>query len=80
MCPCGEPVESRSCIVGDCEIYKEERDKLDMREIDERGMGKVGTLLIDISEVTIAIVRDRWWPHTTKQDGVEICKTLLLNI
>ena len=51
-----------------------------MREIDERGMGKVGTLLIDISEVTIAIVRDRWGPHTTKQDGAEICKTLLLNI
>ena len=26
MCPCGKAVESRTHIVGECEIYKEERD------------------------------------------------------
>ena len=26
MCPCGEVIESRTYIVGDCEIYKEKRD------------------------------------------------------
>ena len=25
MCPCGKAVESRTHIVGECEIYKEER-------------------------------------------------------
>ena len=28
MCPCGQAVESRTRIVGECEIYKEERDVL----------------------------------------------------
>ena len=26
MCPCGTPIESRAHIVGECEIYEEERD------------------------------------------------------
>ena len=41
MCPCGKAVESRTHIVGECEIYKEERDVLEeMRKIDECGMKK----------------------------------------
>ena len=44
MCPCGKAVESRTHIVGECEIYKEERDVLEeMRKIDECGMEKFGT-------------------------------------
>ena len=40
MCPCGKAVESRTHIVGECEIYKQERDALEkeMRKIDECGM------------------------------------------
>ena len=39
-------------------MYKEERDVLeeDMREIDECDMEEIGTLLIDGSEKTIAIL------------------------
>ena len=29
MCPCGTTIESRTHIVGECEIYKEERDALE---------------------------------------------------
>ena len=29
MCPCGKAVESRTHIVGECEIYKQERDALE---------------------------------------------------
>ena len=29
MCPCGKPIESRTHIVGECEMYKEGRDVLD---------------------------------------------------
>ena len=29
MCPCGKPVESRTHIIGGCEMYKEERDVLE---------------------------------------------------
>ena len=36
MCPCGKAVDSRTHIVGECDIYKEERDVLEeMRKIDE---------------------------------------------
>ena len=28
MCPCGKAVESRTHIVGECEIYKDKRDVL----------------------------------------------------
>ena len=35
MCPCGTIIESRTHIVGECEIYKEERDALgEMRKLD----------------------------------------------
>ena len=56
----GKAKESRTHIVGECEIYKEERDVLligEMRKIDECGMEKLGTL--DSSEKTIAILGNR---------------------
>ena len=65
--------------MGECEVYKEERDVLEeMRKIDESGMGKFCTL--DSSEKTIAILGDRWWPQTAKQEGDTISKNFLRNI
>ena len=64
---------SRTHIVGECEIYKEERDILEMRKIDECDMEKFGTL--DSSEKTIAILGDRW-PQTANQKGDKISKKL----
>ena len=45
-------------VVGECDIYKEERDVLekDMRKIDQCGMEKFGTL--DSSEKSIAFLGD----------------------
>ena len=65
--------------MGECEIYKEERDvSEEMRKIDECDMEKFGTL--DGSEKTIATLGDRWWPQTAKQEGDEMSKNLLCNI
>ena len=44
MCPCDKAVESRTHIVGEREIYKEEQDVFEMRKIHECGMEKFGTL------------------------------------
>ena len=46
MCLCGKAIERRTCILGDCEMYKEERHVLeeDMGEIDECDMEEFGTL------------------------------------
>ena len=80
MCPCGKAIESRTHIVGECEIYKEERDVLEeeMREIDECDMEEFGTL--DSSEKTIAILGDRWRPKTVKQERDKISENNLCNI
>ena len=56
MCPCGTTIESRTDIVGECEICKEERDALEMRELDVCNMEEFGSL--EISEKTIAILAD----------------------
>ena len=47
-------------MVGECEIYKDERDVLDeeMIKIDECDIEKFGTL--NSSEKTTAILRNRW--------------------
>ena len=47
MCPCGITIESRTHIVGECAMYKKERNVLEeeVREIEERDMEKFGTLL-----------------------------------
>ena len=36
MCPCGTTIESRTHVVEECTIYKEERDEFeeDMRKLD----------------------------------------------
>ena len=80
MCPCGKAVliVSRTHIEGECEICKEERGVLEMRKIDERVVEKFGTL--DSSEKTIAILGDRWWPQTAKQEGHKMSKKFLRNI
>ena len=56
MCPCGKAVESRTHIVGDCEMCLEERDLLEevMREIDECDMEEFGRLVS--SEKTTAVL------------------------
>ena len=76
MCPCGKAVGSRTHIVGECEIYKEERDLLDeMRKLDKCVMDKFGTLCS--REKTIAILGDRWWPQKAKQEGDTLSKKFL---
>ena len=78
MCPCGTTLESRTHIVGRCEIYKEEWDALEMRKFDVCDMEEFGRL--ESSEKTIAILGDRWWPQTAKQDGDRMSKQFLCNI
>ena len=73
ICPCGTTIESRTHIVGECEIYKEQRDVLEeMRKLDECDTEEFGRL--ESSEKTIAILRDRWWSQTAKQEGDKISK------
>ena len=79
MCPCGITIESRTHIVGESEIYKEERDALDeMRKVDEYDMEELCRL--ESSEKTIAMLGDRWWLHTAKQEGDKISKHFWCNI
>ena len=62
------PVWRRTHIVGECEIYKEERGVLkEMREIDECDMEEFDAL--DSSEKTIAILGDRRMVATGGQTG-----------
>ena len=57
MCHCGKKRKSRTHIVGECEICKEERDASEeMTKIDDCDMEKFGTL--DSSEKTVAILGD----------------------
>ena len=49
-----------------------------VRKIDECDMEKFGTL--DSSEKTIAILGNRWWPKTAKQEGDKIRKEFLCNV
>ena len=75
MCPCGKAQETRTHFVGECEMYKEERDVLEMKKMGECDMEKFGTL--DNGEKTIAILGDRWWSQTTKQQGDKISKKII---
>ena len=43
-----------------------------MGKINESDMEKFGTL--DSSEKAIAILVDRWWPQTAKQEGRKMSK------
>ena len=63
MCPCGTTTESRTHIVGECEVYKEERDALEeemRKHLDVCDMEAFGRL--ESREKKIAILGDRWWP------------------
>ena len=75
ICPCGTTIECRTNIVGTCEIYKEERDALEMRNSDECDMDEYGRL--ESSEKTIAILGNRGWLQTAKQEGDRISKQFL---
>ena len=79
MCACGTTIESRTHIVGECEIHEEERDALEaeMRKLDVYHMEEFGRL--ESSEKTIAILGDGWWPQTPEQDGDRISKQFLCN-
>ena len=79
MCLCGTTIESRTHIVGECEIYKEERDALEeMSKLDVCDMEEFGRL--ESSEKTIAILGDSWWPQTANQDGDRISRQFLCSI
>ena len=80
MCPCGTTIESRTHIVGECEIYKEERDALEeeMRKLDVCGMEEFCKL--ESSEKTITILVNRWWPQAAKHDQDRIHKHFLCSI
>ena len=78
ICPCGPSIESRTHVIGECEMCKEERDVLvEMRKLDVCDKEEFGGL--ESSEKTIAILGDRWWPQTAKQDGDRISKHFLCN-
>ena len=71
--------KSRAHIVGKCEIYKGERDASEeMRKLGVYDMEEFGR--VESSEKTIAILGDRWWPQTAKQDGDRISKHFLCSI
>ena len=71
-------VESRTHIVGECRIYKDERDALEgMTKLDVGDMEEFGRL--ESSEKPIAILGDRCWPQTTKQDGDRVSTRFLCN-
>ena len=76
VCPCGTTTEkSWIRIPGECDIYKEERDALEdkIKILNEYDMVEEFRRL-ESSEKTIAILGDRWWPQTSKQDGHRISK------
>ena len=71
VCPCGTTIESRTRIVGECEIYKEEQGALEeTRKLGTCDMEEFDRL--ESSEKPIAILGDRWMPQTAKQDGSRI--------
>ena len=50
----------------------------EMRGMDKSGMKSFDAL--DSREKTIAILGDRWWPQTAKQDGDKICRRFLRSV
>ena len=60
--------------MAECELYQEERDVLqgEMRDLNKSGMKSFDAL--DSREKTIAILGDRWWPQTAKQEGIDKLK------
>ena len=65
-------------IVGECEIYKEERDALEeLRKLNVCDMEELCRL--ESSDKTIAVLGDRWRPQT-KQDRDMTSKQLIRSI
>ena len=54
------------------------RARGEMRDMNEDGMKSFEAL--DSREKMIAILGDRWWPPTAKQEGDTICKRFLCNV
>ena len=50
----------------------------EMRDLDKSGMTSFDAL--DSRENAIAILGDRWWPKTAKQDGDKICRRFLCSV
>ena len=50
----------------------------EMRDLDQNGMKSFDAL--DSREETLAILGDRWWLQTAKQDGDKICRTFLCRV
>ena len=50
----------------------------EMKKLGECDMEEFGRL--ESSEKTMAVLGDRWWPHTAKQEGDRISKHFLCNI
>ena len=63
--------------MAECEIYKEERDVLEgeMRNVNEGSLKPFDAL--DSREKTIAMLGDRWWPQTAKQNENKIRRRFL---
>ena len=80
-CPCDKAMVSRTHIVAECELYKEERDVLEGEMLDVNNEGGMKSFdALDSREKTIAIMGGRWWPQTAKQEGDKICKRFLCNV
>ena len=77
MRACGKAMESRTHLAGKYQMDQEERNELEeeTRKKGECNMEKLITL--DSSEKTIAILGDRWWPQTAKQEGDTIRTKIL---
>ena len=49
-----------------------------MQDLDKNGMESFDAL--DSREKTIAILGNRWWPQTAKQDGDKMCRRFLCSV
>ena len=72
--PCGNADESRTRIVGELDLRKEERNVFEdgISNIDGCDMKKFCTM--SFIEKTIAVLGDKWWPQTAKEEGNKISK------
>ena len=80
MCLCGKAIQSKTHLVGECEVCQEERNvSEDMTEIDECDMQGFGTL--DSSDNTVAILGDIDGGHRRRhRKGVKLTKRFLVSM
>ena len=74
--PVWKTKESRTHTVVECEIYKGERDALEMKKLDVCDMEEFGRLLKKVARKRSY----RWWPQTVKQDAGRISEQFLSSI